>query len=471
MTDVVQHAMPQTGQTTRRDVRRVLLVTLVLNLLVATCKIIIGLLSGALAITADGFHSIIDGSSNIVALVANALAGQPPDDDHPYGHRRYETLAALGIGLLLVLTAWELVGGALERLTGSGEAPQFTPLAFAVMLVTLLVNLGITLYERREGRRLHSELLLADAAHTGTDVFVTLSVLVSMLLVVAGWGWADTVAALLIIVLILRTAWQILSQTGSVLVDKAPYTPERLTALVLAVPAVEQVLRARSRGPLDAAQIDIDVQVAPETTTQQNAAIAAAIQAQLARHLDGVQEVEVHFVPAKTAPPNVARAVRARADALGLATHEVRVNGDGERRVLEMHVEVPAGQTLAKAHEQVTRLEQEVQAELGEFSEVLTHIEPAAAPPCDSVDAVSQSLCVEVETHALALLRDHYPAIDWHHQRVYASAEGIVLTLHAKMPPQISIEAAHQIAEQAETLLKAQVTQLARVTIHTEPES
>ena len=145
-----------TNDQARQGVRRVLLITLGLNLGVAFSKIIIGLWSGALAITADGFHSMIDGSSNVVALFANRLANRPPDDDHPYGHRRFETLAALGIGAFLLVTAWEITSGALERLGGGGEAPVITPLAFVVMLGTLAVNIFVNRYETQAGRRYHS---------------------------------------------------------------------------------------------------------------------------------------------------------------------------------------------------------------------------------------------------------------------------------------------------------------------------
>ncbi len=162
--------------TPRDQVRRVLLVTLILNVAVAAGKILVGTLSGAISITADGIHSLIDGSSNVLALAANRIAGKPPDEDHPYGHRRYETIAALGIGLLLLFTAYEIITSALERLQ-TGETPELTPLTFAVMIATLTVNLFVSRYERREGERLRSELLIADSANTGAVVFVTLSVL------------------------------------------------------------------------------------------------------------------------------------------------------------------------------------------------------------------------------------------------------------------------------------------------------
>ncbi|HEX2619025.1 MAG TPA: cation diffusion facilitator family transporter, partial [Phototrophicaceae bacterium] len=103
---------------TRREVNQVLIITLVLNLVVACGKIVTGLLTGALSITADGFHSLADSTSNVVGLVANTIAGTPPDRDHPYGHQRFETLAALGIGFLLLLTAWETIRGVIERFSG-----------------------------------------------------------------------------------------------------------------------------------------------------------------------------------------------------------------------------------------------------------------------------------------------------------------------------------------------------------------
>jgi cation diffusion facilitator family transporter len=454
---------------TRQQVQRVLFIILVLNLVVAFCKILLGLASGVLSITADGFHSIVDGSSNVVGLVATRLAARPPDADHPYGHRRYETIASLGIGLLLLVTAWEIVSSALSRLNGSeGQTEHIPPLAFAVMLATLVVNLFVTRYERRKGQQLQSELLVADAAHTGTDVYVTVSVLVSMAIVaLTGWGWVDTAAALVITAIILRTAWQVLRQTGGVLVDTAPYSAEQLTAWVRDVPAVEQVVRARSRGPIDAVQVDIDVQVAPETTADHTAAIAEAIRDRLQQQVNGISEVEVHFVPAQNGDRDYALLARARADALGLSTHEVRVIPGRNGNVLEMHVEVPPGETLSAAHERVSQLEQRVRGELPDVADVITHIEPAVyeePPPPERPGAES------IQRRALELLQARYPDADWHHLLVTPFDEGFALTMHVALQPDITVEEAHRTAEAAETLLRIAIPSLERVTIHTEPQ-
>jgi len=451
----------------RQQVGRVLVITLVLNLAVAFGKIVIGATSGVLAISADGIHSLIDGASNVVALIANRVANKPPDEDHPYGHRRYETIAALGIGALLLLTAWEIITGAVERLQ-SGETPQISAITLLVPAVTLVVNIFVSRYERREGARLKSELLLADAENTSSDVFVTISVLLSTAAVgLFGWSWLDPLAALVVVALIVRAGWKVLRQTGRVLVDTAPYPPHLLTSLVETAPGVREVVRVRSRGSADDAHIDIDVRVAPETTADHTAAIADAIRQRLEDNLSGVREVEVHFIPDSGALTDYALAARARADALGLQTHEVRLSDGPDGRLLEMHVEVPANQSLGAAHQQVTQLEHDVRASLPDVDQVVTHIEPSLSPTTDGDD--DTATVDTIKAQAADLLYRHYPAGDWHDLRVTRYDDGYALALHTVLPAETTVEAAHEQAEAAEVLLRSRLDQLRRVTIHTEP--
>lgn len=285
--------------TTGIQVRRVLIITLFLNFAVALGKIVVGLISGVLAITADGFHSLTDGSSNVLALVAHRIASRPPDDDHPYGHGRYETLAAMLIGIFLLLVAWEIITGAIERLSNPAEL-SITPLTFAVMVITLCINWGVSRYERQEGYRLHSELLLADSKHTRADVWVTSSVIISMMLIgLTGWSWIDAVTAIIVVVLIGRAGLSILKQNGRILVDTAPYTPEQLMEIVSDVPQVVDVVRVRSRGTTDQPNIDIDITLPADMTIADSAKVISDIRQRLSDTLGDVQEVEVHFMPAE----------------------------------------------------------------------------------------------------------------------------------------------------------------------------
>lgn len=456
-------------QDTRREVRRVLVVTLVLNIIVSVSKIVIGLFSGSLAIIADGFHSLLDGINNIIALFANWLAARPPDEDHPYGHRRFETLAALGIGILLLLMAFELVSSAIESLQAGGQPPDYTPLTFLIMLATLGVNLFVAWYERREGQRLKSELLLADSAHTASDVLVTISVLVSMTLTQLGIPWADPIAALVVVVLIVRTAFTIIKQTGSVLADAAPIPPGLLREAVQAVPAAGRVVRVRSRGPADAIDVDVDVEVPAATTAERSEAIAAAIRQSIETRFEGIREVEVHFAPdggGEAADP--ALLARSLADPLGLSVHEVRLTQHDGQQMLEMHVEVPPGSTLEEAHSQVDTLEGDLREALPEVGMITTHIEPAAPsePPVEPDPANSAA----IEAAAERLLTEHFPQAQWHDLHVTAADGGLALTAHAGMAADLPVEEAHQTAEDAEVLLRSKFPALTRVTLHTEPE-
>ncbi len=451
-----------------QQVRRVLLITLALNLVVAFSKIALGLFSGVLAVTADGFHSLVDASGNVAGLIATTIANRPPDDDHPYGHRRFETIAALFIGAMLLLTAWEVVRGVIERLSGDAH-PDVTPLAFVIMIVTLIVNIGVSRYQIREGHRLHSEILLADAQNTRADVFVTLSVIISMGLVAAGWIWADVVAALLVVGLIGRAAWQILQQTGRVLVDTAPLDADRIEKIVANVPNVRRVIRVRSRGTADAAHIDVDVQVAPEMTADHTAQIARTIRTRLTDRVSGIAEIEVHFAPHYTGPRDYSLIVRACADALGLATHEVRMLADERGDVLELHVEVLPNQTLAEAHAHVSQLEHDILLQLPHLDDIITHIEPAVPAGITPDDSVLKRQADMIGAQALHLLRGYNPEVNWHNLVVRPVNGGFLLATHAVLPPQTPIETAHRIAEDAETRLRSDIPRLSRVTIHTEP--
>lgn len=452
------------AQQTQQQVQQVLLTTLGLNLLVALGKIILGLTTGALAITADGFHSLTDGAGNIAGLIGIHYAARPADDNHPYGHQRFETLAALLIGGLLLLTAWEMVQGVLERIQDA-IPPTLSPIVFVILLITLIINIVVSQYQTQAGERLNSTILLADAANTRADVFVTLSVLVSSAVVaLTGWVWVDIVAALIVVILIGRVAWDILKQTGLVLVDTAPYEARELHDLMTTIQA--DIVRARSRGTRDAAHIDIDVRVPPEMTTDHTNSIAYAIRKQLNTQLDGLEAIDIQFVPHHPHGRSPVLTARAYADARGIATHDVHISHDHRGCILEMHVEVAPQQTLAEAHAVVSALEDDVVSALPDIDRVVTHIEPLQATIITQKD---DDKIEQVQAQIMTILTEHYADAGWHDDLVQAMPHGIALSIHVTLPADMSVESAHAFAESAEAMLRTQIPDLQRVTIHTEP--
>ncbi len=246
---------------TRAGVQRVLWLTLVLNLGVSGGKVVVGLLSGSLAMVADGYHSLVDGSNNVIGLIVAAYAFAPPDRGHPYGHRKFETAAAAAIGVALLVLAYHVLEGALGRVTSPGALPEIGPLNWVVMFVTMAVNVFVSWYEERKGRRLQSAFLLADATHTRADLFVSLGVVGSFAAARARIAWADPLVAAIIAAIISVQAVRILVSAFHVLTDRAAIAPERIETLALSVPGVEWAGNVRTRGRGDAVYVDLTVRL------------------------------------------------------------------------------------------------------------------------------------------------------------------------------------------------------------------
>jgi cation diffusion facilitator family transporter len=231
-----------------------------------------------------------------MGLVGLRLSSKPPDSDHPYGHRKFETLAAAGIFMFLLLVVVEVVQTALGRLR-TGEPPHVTSYSFAVMIVTLLINLAIVRYEAGEGRRLHSELLLADAAHTRSDVWTSCAVLVSLTAVRIGYTWLDPIGALLIAVFIARTGYQIGLQTSGILADRVVIAEDQIRNVVMGVPEVVGCHHIRTRGSYDYTFLDLHVWFAPDTPLYEAHRLSHIVKDRLMETFPQIADAIIHLEP------------------------------------------------------------------------------------------------------------------------------------------------------------------------------
>jgi cation diffusion facilitator family transporter len=277
-------------------VRRVLWITLGLNIAVSAGKIVVGFLSGSLAMVADGYHSLVDGSNNVIGLIVAAFAFRPPDPDHPYGHRKFETAATSLIGVALLALAWEVFSGVLGR-TAKPALPQIGILNWSVMAATIATNLFVSWYEAREGRRLKSAFLVADATHTQADLYVSLGVVASFVAARLGLAWADPVVAVVIAAIIAWQAVRILLSAFHVLTDRAAIPSEKLEPLAAAVPGVLQVHGVRTRGRRDAVYVDLTVHLAATMSLREAHEVADRIEAALQAAYPEITDVVVHLEP------------------------------------------------------------------------------------------------------------------------------------------------------------------------------
>jgi cation diffusion facilitator family transporter len=278
-------------------VRRVLGGLLVANVAVLIAKTVIGAVAGSLAVMGDALHSSVDAVYNVLGLIVMRVAARAPDEEHPYGHGKFETLGALGLCVFLSITCFELLRSAISRLATGGHAVQITDLGLVLLLATLATNVFVAWYEHRRGQQLSSELLIADAAHTRTDVFITIGVLIGVLLSRQGFLWVDPVVAIVVALLIVRVAYQILQRTVPVLVDERAIPEPTIRQSAQAVEGVVSAYRIRSRGGNAGSRYaEVTIAVDPNANVAAAHAIADAVEEKLKKELE-LAEVTVHVEP------------------------------------------------------------------------------------------------------------------------------------------------------------------------------
>lgn len=280
-----------------KAVSAVLLEVLFLNLAVAITKLVLGFLTGAVSIVSDGLHSLTDSFSNVAALVGVRVAGKPPDADHPYGHRKFETMAAALIGAFLLVVMIELGRTTWQRLQSPHSGPQLADGAFGLMIGTLVVNVLVSTYERRAGTRLQSEVLLADAMHTRSDIFTTLTVLLAMAGTRLGYPLLDPLAALVVVGFIGHAAWEIFKGATDVLADRIVIAEDDVRSVVKTVPEVMGCHEIRTRGSADYVFLDLHVWMASKTPLDEAHAVSHEVKDRLMARFPQIRDAVIHIEP------------------------------------------------------------------------------------------------------------------------------------------------------------------------------
>jgi len=279
-----------------RGVRKVLIITLLLNLTVVAIKLVIGILAQSLSIISDALHSSADSFNNVVALFVIRIASAAPDEEHHFGHHKFETLGAFVIAGFLAVTAFEVASSAVKRILGwESSRVEVTAVTIGAMVLTIGVNILVWLYESRRARELGSSILLADSKHTLSDIFVSLSILVGLLMLWFRIANLDAVLALLVSCVIAYAAYQIFSATAPVLVDRSPFPRDYIAEVVRATPGVKSVHDIMSLGVPGNAFITMHLAVAPVITSDAHA-VTEEVERRLEKTL-GPCHVTIHIEP------------------------------------------------------------------------------------------------------------------------------------------------------------------------------
>ena len=377
-----------TGPKANREKRSAAASSVFAAIFLTAIKLVVGVATGSLGILAEAAHSALDLVAAAVTLFAVRVSGKPADREHTYGHGKVENLSALFETLLLLVTCVWIIYEAVQRLWFKTVAVDASAWAFAIMAVSIAVDVTRSRILARVAKKYGSQALEADALHFSTDVYSSAVVILGLVGVFfskrPGLEWlvkADAVAALGVAAIVVWISIQLGRKTVAVLLDEIP--PELRDGLVRAVrvPGVVQVgrLRVRTSGPETFA--DVTLTVEPDTALARAHGIATAAEA-AARHLLPGADVVVHVEPAdadakgkRDDPTGLAHAVAGR---LGLAAHDIHVHHVLGARSLELHLEVDPSLSLAAAHVQATAFERALREASPDIGQVVTHIEPRA---------------------------------------------------------------------------------------------
>ncbi|WEU40651.1 MAG: cation diffusion facilitator family transporter [Candidatus Odinarchaeum yellowstonii] len=277
-------------------IRLTLIYTLILNLLVVIGKLTVGLISNSLSMISDSLHSLLDASSNIIGLIGIRIAKRKPDEGHPYGHSKYTSLAALLIAVLLVITAFEVFQGAITRFM-TPVAPEITVINWIVMSATIGLNVFISRFERHQGLKYNSNILIADSMHTNTDIYLSLSVIASFILIYLGYPLFDPVFSIVIGIVIFYTGFSIIKKISSELTDSLVIDSRLIKEIVANIKGVKDVHKIRSRGSTAECFVDLHITVDRSLSVEAGHDISIQVEDYLKKAFPFIKDVTVHIEP------------------------------------------------------------------------------------------------------------------------------------------------------------------------------
>lgn len=278
-------------------VKKVLWIILYANLGVAALKIIMGYVIKSTSLTADGFHSLTDGSSNIVGLIGIRFASKPVDEDHPYGHSKFETLAGLFIAVILFILGLRIISSAFSSILHP-IVPTVTISSLTALLITLAINIFVAGYEYKQGTKFNSIILISDSLHTRSDIFISIGVLFTLICIRLGVPpIIDSIASLVVSIFVIHASYEIFAETSGVLVDQAVVAPEAVKNIIMTFPQVRNVHKIRSRGCNHNIYIDLHLLVEPYMSIENSHKLMHEIEEKLCFELQKSVQTYIHLEP------------------------------------------------------------------------------------------------------------------------------------------------------------------------------
>ena len=446
---------------------RVAAISIIASAAMAAAKFLVGIAIGSLALISEALHSSVDLVATVVTWMVVRVSGKPADDEHHYGHGKFESLSALGVIAMLYVLAGGILVEAWSRLREGAAPPTLSAIPFIVLLVDIAVNFWRARALHRTARATKSQALAADALHFASDVLGSLAVIIGLALSGLGYAWGDAAAAIGVAVVISLLGLRLARSTVETLLDRAPEgVSEKAIAAIRAVPGVVDIerLRVRMVGPTHF--IDAIVQVPRTYPIDRIDEIKRKAQEAVTRAFDDA-DLTFTAVPVARDNESVRERIMVIARNSGLAVHHVTVHDLGGKLTVSIDLEVDGGMELTAAHDIAQELERNIRDEFGEDVEVDTHIEPLEPELPLGIDAAPDR--VDTIRTALARFAADSAIHDIHSVRVRDTDAGEIVNFHCHAAPSMSVIEVHENVDEIERALRRAFPAVKRVISHAEP--
>jgi cation diffusion facilitator family transporter len=433
----------------------------------AIAKFVVGILIGSLALVSEALHSSVDVVATIITWMVVRVSDLPADDEHHYGHGKFESISALGVIALLYVLAGGILVESYSRLREGAPAPTISAIPFVVLLIDIAINFWRARALHRTARATQSQALAADALHFASDVLGSVAVIIGLALAGLGYWWGDAAAAIAVAIMIAALGLRMARSTVETLLDRAPEgASEKAREAILRVPGVVDVDRLRVRMVGAMHFIDAIVEVPRTYPIDRVEEIKQKAQAAVAGAL-GEADLTFTAVPVALNNESVRERIMVIARNSGLAVHHVTVHNLGGKLIVGIDLEVDGEMSLTAAHDIAQSLERSIADEFGADVEVDTHIEPLEPELPFGTDASSD----RIETIKAALTRFAAATSihDIHNVRVRDTDAGEIVNFHCRAAPSMSVIKVHENVDEIERALRRAFPTVKRVISHAEP--
>jgi cation diffusion facilitator family transporter len=433
----------------------------------AMAKFVVGVIIGSLALVSEALHSSVDVVATIITWLVVRVSDQPADEEHHYGHGKFESVSALGVIAILYVLAGGILVASYGRLREGTSPPVISAVPFVVLLVDIAVNFWRARVLHRTARETRSQALAADALHFTSDVLGSVAVIIGLALAGLGFWWGDAAAAIAVAIMIAALGLRMARATVETLLDRAPEgVSETAADTIRAVPGVVDLERLRVRMVGATHFIDAVVKVPRTLPIDRVEEIKQKVQAAVSRAL-GDADVTFTAVPVALNDESVRERIMVIARNSGLAIHHVTVHDLGEKLIVGIDLEVDGGMELIAAHDVAQSLEQSIRDEFGADVEVDTHIEPLEPELPHGTDAAPER--VETIKAALSRFAADTAIHDIHNVRVRDTDAGEIVNFHCRAAPSMSVIKVHENVDEIERALRRAFPTVKRVISHAEP--